>query len=55
MVKERLNEQFSHAQIKFIIHPLYPVMLEITDSLHDHISNTNTDHTNNTNATNNKN
>lgn len=35
---EILNEQFANAQIKFIKHPLYPTMREITDSLYHHIT-----------------
>ena len=35
---EILNEQFAPAQIKFIKHPLYPTMREITDSLYHHIT-----------------
>jgi len=33
-----LNEQFSHAQIKFIAHPQYATMLEISDPLYEHIT-----------------
>jgi len=40
---EILNEQFSPARIKFIVHPQYSTMLEITDPLHDHITGTKID------------
>jgi len=33
-----LNEQFSPAQIKFIAHPQYATMLEISDPLYEHIT-----------------
>ena len=38
-----LNEQFSPAQIKFIAHPQYPTMLEISDPLYEHITGTKID------------
>ena len=40
---EILNEQFSPAQIKFIAHPQYPTMLEISDPLYEHITGTTID------------
>jgi len=40
---EILNEQFSPAQIKFISHPQYPTMLEISDPLYEHITGTKID------------